>query len=141
MYRKWEIGWQQEPTCTQTRNFYPFLRPQHSWEMINSIRPIYSMLIQLETGHNYMARHQHLINKSAGDDESTPVCTLCGSGEQTSAHILAECTELAEIRLKHFGISYLLPPYINLDRSSLLGFLREAPIEELNFFLNEGEHS
>ena len=99
------------------------------------------MLIQLETGHNYMARHQHLINEAAGDEESSPVCTLCGTGEQTSAHILAECSELANLRTSFFGVPHLFPPYDNLDRSSLLGFLREAPIEELNFFINEGEQS
>ena len=97
------------------------------------------MLIQLETGHNYMARHQHIINSAAGDEESTPVCTLCGTGEQSSAHILAECTELADLRVSFFGTPVLLQPYINLDKSSVLGFLREAPIEELNFFIKEGE--
>ena len=139
MTAEWEREWQAEPTCKQTRLFYPGLRPDHSWQVINSVRPVFSLLIQLETGHNYMARHQHIINAAAGDEESSPVCTLCDTGEQTSAHILAQCTELADLRIKHFGTRYLSPPYINLDRSSLLGFLREAPIEELNFFLNEGE--
>ena len=97
------------------------------------------MLVQLETGHNFMARHQNFVNRAHGDEESTPTCTLCDEGEQTSAHVLAECTALAELRTKHFGLSVLLPPFINLDRSSLLGFLREAPIEELNFFIKEGE--
>ena len=86
-----------------------------------------------------MARHQHLINSAAGDETSSPVCTLCGTGEQTSAHILAQCTELGDLRMSFFGTRYLSPPYNNLDKSSLLGFLREAPIEELNFFIKEGE--
>ena len=86
-----------------------------------------------------MPRHQHIIDKNNGIRGTTPTCTLCGTGEQTSAHILAQCTELADLRIKHFGTKYLSPPYINLEKDSLLGFLREAPIEELNFFFNEGE--
>ena len=80
-----------------------------------------------------MARHQHIIDQANGIEDTTPECRLCGTGEMTSAHILAQCTELIDIRRKFFHKDYLNPPYINLEKGALLGFLREAPIEELHF--------
>ena len=139
MYREWEREWQAWPEAKQTKLFYPTLRPDHSFEVVNSTRRFYSTLIQLETGHNFMAYHQHLIDKTNGVQGTTPTCTLCGTGEQTSAHIIAQCHELIPLREKFFKNTFLTPPYINLEKGAVLGFLREAPIEELHFFLNEGE--
>ena len=139
MYREWEREWQAWPEAKQTKLFYPTLRPDHSFEVVNSTRRFYSTLIQLETGHNFMARHQHLIDKANGIQGTSQTCKLCGTGEQTSAHILAQCHELIPLREKYFKKPFLNPPYINLESRAVLGYLREAPIEELHFFITEGE--
>merc|ERR1712110_908790 len=137
MHLQWQREWQAEPTCRQTRLFYPYLRPEHSWEIISSSRLIYSTFVQFETGHNFMARHQHLIDSNQKDytGGSTPTCRLCGTDEQTSAHIIAQCHTLIQLRVKYFKTEFLNPPYINLEKRALLGFLREAPIEELHYFI------
>ena len=136
MYHEWEREWQATIECRQTRLFYPYLRPEKAWEMLNSTRKIYSLLVQLETGHNFMARHQHIIDSNNGIEGTSPVCRLCDTDEETSAHILAQCTALTEIRLKYFGKENFSPPYVNLDKDAVVGFLREAPIEEMHFFLD-----
>ena len=140
MHMEWEREWQQWIPCKQTRLFYPTLRPEKAWEMVNSVRPIYSLLVQFETGHNFMRRHQHVIDSANGIQGTSATCRLCDTGEETSCHIISQCTELCDIRMKYFNRKYLNPPYLNLDKSALLGFLREVPIEELQFFLPEGEH-
>ena len=139
MYKNdWEPEWQRETWETrQTRMFYPYLRPKHSWEMLNQARPIYSVLVQLETGHNYMKRHEHIIAKNNGIRGTDPICSLCGEGEESSAHILAECTALKYNRLKYFNCMWFQPPYVNLDMKSVINFLREANMEALNWAFNE----
>ena len=138
MLRDWEKDWQTDVGETkQTRLFYPYLRPKHSWEVLNQMRPIYSLLIQLETGHNYMARHQHIIaenNKPPNAPSMTdPTCTLCGTDEETSAHILAQCKALEHLRVKHFKSRWLSPPYTGLEIKSVIGFLKEANMEAFCF--------
>merc|ERR1712110_600527 len=46
MYLQWEREWQAWPDARQTKLFYPKLRPEHSWDILNSTRLIYSTLIQ-----------------------------------------------------------------------------------------------
>ena len=138
MIRDWEKDWQADVNETkQTRLFYPYLRPKHSWEVMNQLRPIFSLLIQFETGHNYMARHQHIIaeNNKPPDAPSVtdPTCTLCGSDEETSAHILAQCKALEDLRIKYFKNRWLSPPYIGLEMKAIINFLKEANLEALNF--------
>ena len=53
----------------------------------------------------------------------------------SSFHILAECGALNHIRFKHFGYYQLSLPFTNLSRGAIVSFLREAPIDELQFFI------
>ena len=83
-----------------------------------------------------MARHQHIINLANGFDLGDgPICSLCKLDPMTSQHILGECGALNEIRFKHFGCFQLEPPFTALKKSALVGFLREAPVDELRFFI------
>ena len=102
---------------------------------------MYSLLVQFITGHNYANRHQFIIdNKKYPTDEANPevraasLCSLCGEGEESSFHILTDCEALQVLREKHFGI-VVEPPYISFKVSQLVSFLREQPIDSLNFFV------
>ena len=55
-------------------------------------------------------------------------------GEESSFHILTDCEALQVLREKHFGI-VVEPPYISFKVSQLVSFLREQPIDSLNFFV------
>ena len=147
-YAWWDRVWLEErhnklTRCRQTRMFFPHLRPEFSFDLVNSHREVYSMLVQLITGHNYANRHQFIIDSNNGlvdpiRDKHLALCSLCGEDEESSLHLLAECSALMNLRLQVFGEHQLAPPFINLKKSQLVCFLRGAPIDALKFF-TEGE--
>ena len=54
----------------------------------------------------------------------------------SSQHIIGDCEALvAHIRAKYFNSYFVQPPFDSLKKSALIGFLREAPIDELQFFI------
>ena len=112
---------------------FPSLNTKQSWDILTQPRLLYSLLVQFETGHNYMARHQHFIDRKF-DPASQPTCTLCGKDQETSAHILAQCEELEHAHMRHFGQKWLSPPYNKLKTNKILGFLKEVPLEGIEFF-------
>ena len=96
---------------------------------------MFGLLVQIITGHNYMKRQQWIIDTHNNAPAEDPTCTLCQDGEMSSQHILGECGALTPLRLKHFSARFLLPPFDHLPKKALVGFLGEAPVEELKFFL------
>jgi len=58
----------------------------------------------LLTGHNTLRRHLYIMGLS-----NNPTCRKCGTGEETSVHILCECEALASLRYTHLG-SFVLDP-------------------------------
>merc|ERR1712029_1000012 len=112
----------------QTRHFFPQgPRPKFAFEVMKSSRAVYSTLCQLITGHNYMNRHQHIIdttNRVEGR-EGGPICTKCRDGEMSTQHVIGECGAFNYLRHKHFQQFQLQPPFDNLSRSSLVGFCKE----------------
>ena len=137
--KEWEKEWQDHPTCRQSKHFFPTPRPEMAYELLKAPRNIFGLLVQVITGHNYMKNHQFVIDQANGDETEDPTCTLCGDGNMSSQHILGECGALTHLRLKYFSAHFLLPPFTNLSKGALVGFLREAPIDEVQFFLTEGE--
>ena len=132
---QWIEDWTAEPTCRQTKHWFPYPRPDISFKILNTQRRIYSVLVQIMTGHNYMQRHQHLIDTTNGVEGDGPVCLLCKKGEMTSEHIIGQCEELIGLRIKHFMEIELKPPFINLSLAAVIGFLREVQIVALQFFI------
>ena len=99
---------------------------------------MFSLMVQILTGHNYMKRHQHIIDTANGDDSEGPICNLCNAGEMTSFHILGECGPLNDLREKCFGFPQISPENLyKLSKKALVQFLRGAPVDELQFFIQE----
>jgi len=122
--------------CRQTKHFFPEgPRPEFSYAMLSTPRPMWGLLVQIITGHNYMKRQQWIIDTNNKTQAEDPTCTLCQDGEMSSQHILGECGALIPLRQKFFNASFLLPPFDHLKKRELVGFLREAPVDELKFFL------
>ena len=63
--------------------------------------------------------------------------TCCNEGEMSTQHILAECAVLNDLRQKHFGQLQFEPPFDKLEKSAIVGFCKETPIEELRFFIEQ----
>jgi hypothetical protein len=59
-------------------------------------------VIGLLTGHNTLRRHLHIMGLCG-----SPICRKCGTGEESSVHILCECEALASLRQKHLGSFFL----------------------------------
>ena len=97
---------------------------------------MFSLIVQLCSGHNYMKRHQHIIDTANKVKSEGPVCTLCNEGEMTSQHIIGECGRLNSLRELTLGFPQLSPPFL-LSKSALVNFLRKVPIAELRFFIQE----
>ena len=73
-----------------------------------------------------------------GDDEEfheamDPIvtCSLCGQDEETSYHIMTECSKLASIRLGVFGRVDILPPYDNIPVYKLISYLKDVKLKSL----------
>jgi len=54
------------------------------------------VVIGLRTGHSTLRRHQYVMGLS-----NNPTCGKCGTGEETSGHILCKCEALASLRHAH----------------------------------------
>ena len=82
-------------------------------------------MVQLITGHNYMKRHEALVNRTEDSE-----CRLCLEDDETSFHIIAECPALARQRLMSLGRIILGKP-LQWTIKEITSFLREAPIGSL----------
>ena len=107
--RLWKVMWNMDPSCRQTKDWFPHgPRPGFAFEVLRLPRPICSQIIHFVTGHNFLRRHQAIIDaenlrrleqfEGLGDDEEfheamDPIvaCSLCGQDEETSYHIMCQC--------------------------------------------------
>jgi hypothetical protein len=62
------------------------------------------VVIGLLTGHNTLRRHLFIMGPS-----TNLTCRKCGTGEETSVHILCECEALASLRRTYLGSFFLDP--------------------------------
>ena len=147
--RLWRMMWNMDPTCRQSKDWCPEgPRPQFAFEILRLPRPICSQLIHFVTGHNFLRRHQAIIESSElqrwelhedlGDDadfheamEPIASCSLCGRGEESSFHIMTECPILGTVRLSVFGREDIFPPYDNIPVFKLVSYLKETKLKSL----------
>ena len=93
----WKMMWNMDPSCRQSKMWFPEgPRPHFAFEVLHLPRPVCSQVIHFVTGHNFLRRHQALIDSEElrrararevleeEDDEevSQPIakCSLCGAG-------------------------------------------------------------
>jgi ribonuclease HI/retron-type reverse transcriptase len=124
-YEQWNIRWQNSDDCRQTKQWFPSINPNLSHHVVMLDRKHFSLFVQLITGHNFMNRHQALVDKT-----TDPLCRLCLEDEETSFHIIAECPALAATRRELLGTPFLTNPLV-WSVSQVAGFLREASIGSL----------
>jgi hypothetical protein len=60
------------------------------------------VVIGLLTGHNTLRRHLCIMRLS-----DNPICRKCGTGEETSVHVLCEYEALASLRHTYLGSFFL----------------------------------
>jgi hypothetical protein len=67
------------------------------------------VVIGLLTGHNTLRRHLHIMGLC-----DSPICRKCGTGEESSVHILCECEAFASLRYTYLGSFFLDPEDIRV---------------------------
>ena len=90
-------------------------RPGFAFEILHLPRVVCSQVIHFVTGHNFLRRHQAIIesaeltqlerHEGLGQNEDfheamEPIatCSLCGTREESSYHIMTECPILIDAR-------------------------------------------
>ena len=147
--RLWKMMWNMEPTCRQTKLWCPNgPRPEFAFEILRLPRPMCSQVIHFVTGHNFLRRHQAIIDSAElqkleqyeglGEDaefhdamEPIATCSLCGKQEESSYHIMTECQRLVTTRIGIFGREKILPPYDYIPVYKLIAYLRETKLKSL----------
>ena len=144
----WKTMWNIEPTCRQSKDWFPNgPRPRFAFEILHLPRPLCSQVIHFVTGHNFLKRHQALVDmaiftKAAEEEDlmgnaEEPLeppcsnCSLCGQDEETSYHIMTECVILTQIRIAVFGKEEILPPYDNIPLYKLISYLKDVKLKSL----------
>ena len=145
----WKVMWNMDPTCRQSKMWFPDgPRPGFAFDILHLPRPVCSQVIHFVTGHNFLRRHQAIIeleelerleqHEDLGEDEEfhaamEPIatCSLCGGEEESSFHIMTECPRLATTRVNVFGKEEILPPYTNIPLYKLISYLRDVKLKSL----------
>ena len=105
--------------CRQTKLWFPRVMKSRSLRILKCNRLQWGKLMQLITGHNYLNRHNWVI-----DPDSIPDCDICDYGYiQDSQHVMAECPLYIEQRLNLFNHRVISPPFDDLSISKVLTFL------------------
>ncbi len=123
--KKWNDLWQARIDCRQTKQWFPTVNPHKSFKLLQLDRTLFSHMVQLITGHNFLKRHESLVND--GDDDE---CRLCLEDQETSYHVFAECPALAGIRRTVLGDIFRADLH-SLTIYQATSFFREAHIGRL----------
>ena len=121
----WTTQWQARSDCRQTKIWFPTPNTRVSAKLVTRGRLPFSELVQTLTGHNFLNRHQHVIDPDASGE-----CRLCMEDDESSWHVVAECPALARTRLSVFG-SHALEAPPNWSPNQLARFLREPSMRML----------
>ena len=117
----WSNVWTQELVDSrQTRMWFPRgPRPKFSYSIMRLPRVACGQLVQFLTGHNFLKRHQAIIDKTEDNK-----CTFCGRGKESSEHIMSYCDAFATLRQLTFNDPYPAPPYDKLPFEQVVNFLK-----------------
>ena len=113
--------------CRQTKQWFSHISKRRSMRILKCTRLQWGKLVQLMTGHNFLARHNYVVDNDL--DPHCPLCTL--DYIQDSCHFFAECPIFLDIRLTLFKHRVLEPPFDDLPISDVLKFLLQSGSEAL----------
>ena len=97
----WNLEWQDSDQCRQTKIFFPKVLPRtdtRGKDICKLSRDNCAQMIRWITGHNFLRRHQGLV-----DEEAALLCHICQEDEETSSHIIMECPGLSHLRQDYLG--------------------------------------
>ena len=138
MTEQWKNDWIVNQPCRQTKHFFPGPALRLSKELMKYGRTYFSALVQVITGHNFLNRHNSLVELGEVDIDIAK-CSYCNDdeAEESSAHIISQCDAFAAKRMQIFGNPYFSTEEFALIKASkLIEFLKEANLDAFNDILN-----
>ena len=91
---RWKTRWENDPTCRQTKQFFPGPDENKSKRILKFARSQLSTLVEVTTGHNGLA-----YPASKEDPTLDPMCDLCDEAPETFYHFMTECPRLRQTRI------------------------------------------
>ena len=104
----WNGEWLANPACRQTKLWFPEVNLEKSRKIISLDRERLGPFIRWITGHNYLRRHQNLLEP---DIYTSRTCRLCHQEPETAEHLIADCVFLDPTRRNFFNRPHLSKPY------------------------------
>ncbi len=105
---QWNLDWLVNLACRQTKLWFPEVNLALSRKIISLDRETLGRFIRWLTGHNFLRRHQNLLDP---DTYPSRTCRLCYQEPETAEHVIADCITLDPTRRMHFSRSHLTKPY------------------------------
>ncbi len=108
LMESWEEAWRLKEPCRQTKIWLPKPNPHKGKIMVKLKRLTLGTVTRWITGHNFLRRHQHLLDPT---NYRSPTCRLCYHEDETSSHLLLNCPTLDATRLRFFRQRRPKPPF------------------------------
>ena len=109
------VLWRGPCTQRQTRELISAPNLATKTRLLSFNRTQCRVFIGLFATHNNLRRHLYVMRLS-----NNPICTTCGTEDETSVHILRACEALVSLRLARLDSFYLDPEDImNLSTGSI----------------------
>ena len=93
-----ESWWTSTSGCRQSKEAMPTLDNKLTKRLLPLDRGNLSLVVGTITGHCSLNKHFHTMGIT-----DSPLCRACMEAEETVAHVLLECTEVAQIRRETLG--------------------------------------
>ena len=129
----WSWDWYHQPTCRQSKQFFPAIDKSRSFKIIMLNRMQFAKFTQLAVGHNGLAWFKDLSKNPDDEDTPPPICAVCNEDDQTSAHVLGACPAYALNRWEIFGQPFISPPFDDLKINLILRFMTETKLQPLQW--------
>ena len=107
-YGRAYVSYKYHTNDRQTKLWFPLINLLLSKKILQLDRIELGRLIRWITGHNFLRRHQNLLDP---DNYVTDLCRLCGTCPETAEHILTQCVTLDHTRKHCMNVPYMEPPY------------------------------
>ncbi len=113
------LCWNGQKNCRQAKEALPSINPGLSRKLLQMSKPHLRLVTGALTGHTPFNKHMYTLGIT-----DSPLCRGCMDEEETAAHVLLECTSVANFRTKHLGTPRSLPE-VTSNLKGLVGFLEE----------------
>ena len=115
--------------------FFPFTSPRLAKKLLKLDRLKLSVMVQLITGHNFLNRHNAIVELGEADPEMS-ACRFCHQDEESSFHILAECDMFTRLRRDIFLQDKLEASDLANSKTSVLNYIKFLKKTEIPEFLD-----